>query len=183
MKIVAVYSFNKGDDFIKNNYPSELKDVEDIISSLKAERFKVKVSKEKTMKGKKLYSPKHINSEIAKKLKQKAWVKKKIDLPANIPETKQAHKGYTEIDGIKNRVGLEIQLGKYAFLVYDIVNKMVIFAKKGLIRAGIEVLPMKSFAKEMSTGVGYFEYLIANLEHRGTSNIDIPVLILGIDKD
>jgi len=33
----------------------------------------------------------------------------------------------------------------------------------------------------MSTGVSYFEQFAWDLEQRGTSNIDIPVLILGID--
>jgi len=34
----------------------------------------------------------------------------------------------------------------------------------------------------MSTGVSYFEQFVWDLEHRGTADIDIPVLILGIDK-
>jgi hypothetical protein len=33
----------------------------------------------------------------------------------------------------------------------------------------------------MSTGVSYFEQFAWDLEIRGVSNIDIPVLILGID--
>jgi len=33
----------------------------------------------------------------------------------------------------------------------------------------------------MSTGVSYFEQFVWNVEQRGVSNIDIPVLVLGID--
>ena len=33
----------------------------------------------------------------------------------------------------------------------------------------------------MSTGVSYFEQFVWNAEQRGVSNIDIPVLVLGID--
>lgn len=35
----------------------------------------------------------------------------------------------------------------------------------------------------MSTGVSYFEQIVWDLEKRGVSNIDIPVLILGIDDE
>lgn len=35
----------------------------------------------------------------------------------------------------------------------------------------------------MSTGVSYFEQFVWDLEARGVSNIDIPVLILGIAAD
>ena len=46
---------------------------------------------------------------------------------------------------------------------------------------GIEIVPVKAFADQMSTGVSYFEQFVWDLEHRGVSDIDIPVLILGID--
>jgi hypothetical protein len=33
----------------------------------------------------------------------------------------------------------------------------------------------------MSSEVSYFEQFVWDLEQRGTSNIDVPVLIIGID--
>lgn len=59
---------------------------------------------------------------------------------------------------------------------------MTIFKKLNVIDAGIEIVPVKDLADEMSTGVSYFEQFVWDLEKRGTSNIDIPVLILGIYK-
>ena len=41
--------------------------------------------------------------------------------------------------------------------------------------------PIKQFADNMSTGVSYFEQFVWDLEQRGVSNIDIPVLIFGVD--
>jgi hypothetical protein len=41
-------------------------------------------------------------------------------------------------------------------------------------------VPLKELAAEMSTGVSYFEQFVWALEHRGVSDIDIPVLIIGI---
>ena len=65
----------------------------------------------------------------------------------------------------------------------NVCAKMTIFAKLGVIDCGVEIVPVKAFAEEMSTGVSYFEQFVWDLEHRGVSDIDIPVLIFGIDTD
>lgn len=46
---------------------------------------------------------------------------------------------------------------------------------------GIEIVPVKSLSAEMSTGVFHFEQFVWDLENRGVADIDIPVLIIGID--
>ena len=57
---------------------------------------------------------------------------------------------------------------------------MTIFHKQGIIDIGVEIVPIKELANDMSTGVSYFEQFVWDLEQRGVSDIDIPVLILGI---
>ena len=84
------------------------------------------------------------------------------------------------MDFVKSKLGVEVQFGKYAFMVYNVCAKMTIFRNLGIIDAGIEIVLMKSLADEMSTGVSYFEQFTWDLEQRGVSDIDIPVLILGI---
>ena len=88
---------------------------------------------------------------------------------------------YREMDFLKERLGIEVQFGKYAFMVYNVCAKMTIFRNLGYIDAGIEIVPVKSFAGDMSTGVSYFEQFVWDLEQRGVADIDIPVLILGLD--
>ena len=85
------------------------------------------------------------------------------------------------MDFLKDRLGIEIQFGKYAFMVYNVCAKMTIFRNLGFIGAGVEIVPVKSFADGMSTGVSYFEQFVWDLEERGVADIDIPVLIFGID--
>ena len=84
------------------------------------------------------------------------------------------------MDFLKESLGIEVQFGKYAFMVYNVCAKMTIFRNLGYIDAGVEIVPIKEFADEMSTGVSYFEQIVWDLEKRGISNIDVPVLILGI---
>jgi hypothetical protein len=86
------------------------------------------------------------------------------------------------MDFIKGKLGIEVQFGKYSFMVYNVAAKMTIFRNLGFIDTGVEIVPIKEFADEMSSGVSYFEQFVWDLEKRGVSNIDIPVLILGIDR-
>lgn len=86
------------------------------------------------------------------------------------------------MDFLKNRIGVEVQFGKYAFMVYNVSAKMTIFHKMDFIDVGVEIVPLKEFADDMSSGVSYFEQFVWDLEHRGVADIDIPVLILGITK-
>ncbi len=58
---------------------------------------------------------------------------------------------------------------------------MTIFRNLGHINAGVEIVPVKELAEQMSTGVSYFEQFVWDLEQRGVSNIDVPVLIIGIN--
>ena len=84
------------------------------------------------------------------------------------------------MDFVKGEVGVEVQFGKYAFMVYNVCAKMTIFKKLAGIEVGVEIVPVKDLADQMSTGVSYFEQFIWDLKQRGVSDIDLPVLILGI---
>jgi Restriction endonuclease BglII len=87
---------------------------------------------------------------------------------------------YRDIDFVKSKLGVEIQFGKYSFMVYNVCAKMTIFKNFRHIDAGVEIVPIKELAEQMSTGVSYFEQFVWDLEQRGVSNIDVPALILGI---
>ena len=188
MIIAAEYSFNDGHS-IQETHPYLLQEVKDIIAIVDALHYKVKESKEITMPGKMLYSPLALNRAFAQGFGSKGWQKMRVTChystdyyrPGYLP--KQMRPAYREIDFLKDRLGVEIQFGKYAFMVYNVCAKMTIFRNLGYIDAGIEVVPVKSFADDMSTGVSYFEQFVWDLENRGVSDIDIPVLIYGIDVD
>ncbi len=187
MIIAAKYSFNDG-DAIQKIRPHLIKEVEDIIVSVDASQCKTKKSKEITMPGKMLYSPRDLNSVFAEGFVSKGWEKKRVKcnystnyyLPGHTPKPMR-QSAYQEMDFLKERLGIEVQFGKYAFMVYNVCAKMTIFHNLGYIDAGIEIVPVKSFADEMSTGVSYFEQFVWDLQTRGVADIDIPVLIYGID--
>lgn len=113
-------------------------------------------------------------------------VRVKCDYPTEyyVPDYKftKANRGQLrEMDFVKAKLGVEVQFGKYSFMVYNVAAKMTIFKNLGHIDAGVEIVPVKSFAEEMSSGVSYFEQFVWDLKNRGVADIDIPVMILGID--
>lgn len=99
--------------------------------------------------------------------------------------------GFREMDFIHNvpskdnlssqNVGIEVQFGKYAFMVYNVCAKMKIFQKHGAIDYGIEIVPTKAMQKYMSTGVSFFEQFVWDLGERGSFSEDIPTIILGVE--
>jgi len=187
MIIAGIYPFNEGEKIIIQKHPHILKEIQEIIDSIDANSYINKESKEKTMPGKMLYSPINLNIAFKKEFIKHGWntVRIPCDYPTEYYTEKYIPKKITgrpfrEMDFIKENLGVEIQLGKYAFMVYNVCAKMTIFNKRGYIDAGVEVVPIKTFADKMSTGVSYFEQFVWDLKERGVSNIDIPVLIYGI---
>lgn len=187
MRIIGRYSFNGGKENIEARFATELRQVRRVIASVDSRKHKTKVSKEKTMPGKILYQPSSLNVAFRHEFESLQWHKHKVkceyptEFYAEGYKPSAASKGaFREMDFVKNRIGVEVQFGKYAFMVYNVAAKMTIFHNLDIIDVGIEIVPIKDFADDMSTGVSYFEQFVWDLEHRGVSNIDIPVLILGI---
>jgi hypothetical protein len=188
MKVVGMYSFNGGKEAVESRYPELLKEVYAAIATVDSAVHKTKESEEITMPGQMLFSPRDINKAFKKAFLQDGW--KPVRVPCAYP-TEFYSEGYTvrstnrgafrEMDFVKSKLGVEVQFGKYAFMVYNVCAKMTIFKNLQHIDCGIEIVPVKAFADEMSTGVSYFEQFVWDLKARGVSNIDIPVLILGID--
>ena len=187
MIIAAEYSFNDGDG-IRETYPQLLAELEEIIAGVDASSLMNKVSEEVTMRGRILYSPGALNKAFGRGFQYRGWQKKRVqchyptDYYRSDYRPKSLNRGaFREMDFLKQRLGVEIQFGKYAFMVYNVCAKMTIFSNMGHIDAGIEIVPVKAFADDMSTGVSYFEQFVWDLEARGVADIDIPVLIFGID--
>jgi hypothetical protein len=162
-----------------------------------------KVSKEKTMPGKKLYSPVDLNKAFNEKFNTLGWNESRYQyyittdqkiLPELIttPYEKQKEflisKGikkpissYKQTDFVKEQIAVEVQFGKYAFVAFDLFVKHLLFYSGGVINLGIEVLPTKKMQSQMSSGVAYYEGEVYNVLRHGRNNPPVPLLILGIE--
>jgi len=184
VRISGVYSHKDGEEYVESVYPHLLREIRTVIESIDAETCRLKKPKGKeqnraTRIGVKLFfSPPHLNALFDWHFFNLGW-----DIKPRIKTHDRMREGYREIDVVKERLGVELQFGKYSFLTYDIIAKMVIFNKVGLIDCGVELCVMASMLPHMSSGIGAFEQVVWDLRTRGEADIDIPALVLGIESD
>ncbi|MCZ7647128.1 MAG: restriction endonuclease [Planctomycetota bacterium] len=188
-----------------DNTPREIRQV---ITCVDASKCKTKVSKEKTMKGKRIYDPKALNRQFKTEFAKQDWresrykycittnrrlLDKTIKLPLaeqreflkskGIPEPIESYK---QTDFVKDRVAVEVQFGKYAFVAFDLFVKHLLFYSGDIINLGVEILPMKSMSKDpsggrlLSTGIAYFEGEVYNIMRHGRNSPPVPLLVIGI---
>lgn len=188
MRVAGRYSFNGGREYVEEHYPGLLAEVVEAIHSIDSRIHKTKESEEKTMRGRSLYSPPSLNAAFKEILHPKGWTahRERCDYPTQFYEPgyhppSPSRGAFREMDFVKQKLGVEVQFGKYSFMVYNVAAKMTIFRNLGVIDAGIEIVPVRSFAEDFSSGVSYYEQFLWDLEKRGVSNIDVPVLVIGID--
>jgi len=202
MKIIEKYSHLNGEEYLLVHHKKVYKEIIDIIQSIEAEKFRTKVSKEKTMKGKLLYNPDELNREFKRLFKEKDWkdvrysyyvttdyliMQELITLPLEKQKEFLIEKGvtspiysYKQTDFVKENIAIEVQFGKYAFVAYDLFVKHLLFYSGGVINVGIEILPAKSMQSEMSTGIAYYEGEVYNVLRHGRNNPPVPLLIIGV---
>ena len=201
MRIVEFYSHLNGHEWLLVHHPEIWKEIKRIIKSVDAGKCKTKVSKEKGMVGELLYSPTAINECFAKSFDHAEWKESRTsywvtDDYSLIRRTlvmssaeqkkeieaagKRAIFSYNQTDFVKQRVAIEIQLGKYSFISYDLFVKHLAFYVGDQIDLGIEVLAMKSLQGQMSSGPGYYEGALYDLARQGRGVPAVPLILIGI---
>jgi len=201
MKIVETYSHLNGREFLIVHKPELWEEIQDVIKSVDANKCKTKVSKEKGMKGKLLYSPIDMNSSFKKLLKGKGWnesrvsywvtkseklIRKTLSLDPEEQKKEIESAGekplysYNQTDFVKDRVAIEVQFGKYSFVAYDLFVKHLAFYIGDKIDVGIEILPMKDLQVQMSSGVSYYEGELYNVIRQGRGVPAVPLVLIGI---
>jgi hypothetical protein len=181
--------------------PKLWEEIKKVIASVNAEACKTKVSKEKGMLGKLLYSPIDMNASFKKLLSKAKWdesrvsywvtkneklIRKTMTLDAKEQKKEIEEAGetsifsYNQTDFVKDRVAIEVQFGKYSFVAYDLFVKHLAFYIGDKIDVGIEILPMKSLQAQMSSGVAYYEGELYNVIRQGRGVPAVPLVILGI---
>ncbi len=202
MKIRETYSHLNDLEFLLVHKPDLWKEIRSVVASVDADRCRTKVSKEKTMKGKLLYSPIDMNAAFKRLLRKKAWEESRVSywvtsseklirktLTMNADEQKREIEAageipifsYNQTDFVKDRVAIEVQFGKYSFVAYDLFVKHLAFYVGDRIDVGVEILPMKSLQSQMSSGVAYYEGEFYNVVRQGRGVPAVPLVLLGID--
>lgn len=78
MRIAGIYSFKEGKEVIESQYPQEFIEVQQVIAAVDSTRCRTKASREKTMPGRILYSPRALNSAFKREFEARGWQKHKV---------------------------------------------------------------------------------------------------------
>ncbi len=202
MKIVDTYSHLNGLEFLIVHKPELWQEIQEVIKKIDGSKCKTKVSKEKNMKGRLLYSPIEMNKLFKNLLELKQWkesrvsywitkderlIRKTLMMPPEKQKEEIEQSGYqpffsyNQTDFVKDRVAIEIQFGKYAFVAYDLFVKHLAFYVGDKIDVGIEILPTKALQSQMSSGVAYYEGELYNVIRQGRGVPAVPLVIIGIE--
>ena len=148
MKISKKFSHLNGDEWLLVHEKDTYQEILGVIESIDAETCRTKISKEERMKGKALFSPIDINIEFAKRFSTLGWGSTRysyyvahtfdqLEAMAQMSLEEQreylqdqgaeAIFSYNQTDLVKNRVAIEVQFGKYAFVAYDLFVKHLAF--------------------------------------------------------
>jgi hypothetical protein len=202
VKIAETYSHLNGLEFLIVHQPILWQEIQSVIGDVDAAKCLTKITKEKTMKGKLLYSPIALNEAFKQLLREKMWeesrvsywvtrserlIRQTLSLPAEEQKREIEAAGeraifsYNQTDFVKDRVAVEVQFGKYAFVAYDLFVKHLAFYMGDHIDVGIEILPMKALQSQMSSGIAYYEGEFYNVVRQGRGVPAVPLIIIGIE--
>jgi hypothetical protein len=202
MKIAEKYSHLNGPEYLLVHKPELWNEIENVVKTVDAGKCKTKISKEKTMTGALLYSPIEMNESFRRELRKYSWeesrvsywvtrdeklIRKTLTMPPEVQKKEIESQGetairsYNQTDFVKNRVAIEVQFGKYAFVAYDLFVKHLAFYIGNHIDVGIEILPMKTLQAQMSSGPSYYEGELYNVVRQGRGIPAVPLVIVGIE--
>jgi len=202
MKITATYSHLNGLEFLLVHKPSLWDEIQEVIEAVNANEHLTKESKEKTKVGKMLFSPIGLNGAFKERLSTRGWSENRVTywvtgneklirktLTMSPREQKQEIedagevpiRSYNQTDFVKDRVAVEVQFGKYAFVAYDLFVKHLAFYVGDHIDVGVEILPMKQMQNQMSSGIGYYESELYNVVRQGRGVPAVPLVLVGVE--
>lgn len=201
MKISKVYSHLNGLEYLLVHRKGLWEEVVAQIHAVDAAACKTKVSQEVRMKGQLKYSPIDMNSAFSERLSAVGWtesrvtywvtederlIRRTLSQPASQQKQEIEQAGfvpilsYNQTDFVKDRVAIEVQFGKYAFVAYDLFVKHLAFYVRDEIDVGIEILPMKVLQAQMSSGPGYYEGELYNVIRNGRGVPAVPLVLVGV---
>ncbi len=183
MKVAFEYSHLGGAEILAARYPEIDQAIDEAITAI-GDDFRTFRSREKGRRfGQLLYAPKSINAALRREFGARGFSELKRFFDIEVPGwTRLRAKGHKQIDFARGRVLVEIQLGKYFAMFYD-MGKLEYFYRQNLADVGVEIVPSFRMQAEMSSGVGRGEMLVVDIIALQRSFPTFPVKIIMIEPD
>jgi hypothetical protein len=203
MRIAQKYSHLNGEEYLIVHHNALYEEIKEVITGIDTDKLKTKISKEKRKIGDSLFSPIDLNESFKSAFNKREWsesrynyyitlnrdlMEKSIQMSAKDQKEFLRSNGeenpiysYNQTDFVKDKIAVEVQFGKYAFVAFDLFVKHMLFYSGGVINLGIEILPTKNMQLQMSSGIAYYEGEVYNVMRQGRNSPPVPLLILGVE--
>lgn len=176
MHINAVLSHLGAWSKLQNDYPGEYQDIQQVVSNTDIK--KTKMSRERTSHGALLYSPSNLHRQLMQGFADLGWqTKNRLRLGDG-----KGHR-FSEVDVIKNAVGVELTFGKFAFAESNLFVKFPIFIQAHKLQIGCLLIASQSLTKSMPSGVSSFEMIRDRVAGLAPLPLKYPFAIIGLSDE
>ena len=201
MRIVGQYSHLNGYEHILIHKPQVWEEIVAVISGIDSEDDQTKKPKARNEVGRTPFSERALNRRFRAEFVKRNWAassrlnrgtpdvqlgRQPVDMPAVQRRAELVAAGktpitpYNQADLVKERIAVEIQVGKYSLVTFDLLARHIAFYVGDVIDVGVEILPMKEMTQEMSSGISYYEGELYNVIRQGRGVPAVPLVLLGI---
>jgi hypothetical protein len=183
VKAVFEYSHLGGAEILRERYPDINAAIDEAIVAI-GDDFRTFVSGEGGRRAHNLlYAPAQMNRAFRSEFNARGFRELKRFFEINVPGWKQLpHRGYKQVDFARDRVLVEVQLGKYFAMFYDMA-KLEYFYRQNLADVGVEIVPSHALQAQMSSGVGRGEMLLVDIIALQRSFPTFPVKVILIEPE
>jgi hypothetical protein len=179
MKNVYEYSHLGGSEILQVRYPEWNREIYTAIERVQARR--IKISHERTKQGKVLFSPIDMNKQFRENFHALGYRELRDSYTITIPNSSiQIQGAFKQVDFMKGNLLVEVQLGKYAFMFYDLA-KFQYFFNENKCDVGVEIVPSHDLHHQMSSGVSYGEQLVYDIERLKRHFPSVPIKVILVD--
>ena len=126
------------------------------------------------------YSTRSVDEWFDKQFTARGWHPEDLDHRLELGQRSASQSRFTELDALKQGVGVDVTFSKFAFAESCIFVKFPIFSQAKRIDLGVLVVLMNETRKLFQPGLGYFELLRDRIKSLAILPLKYPLVILGI---
>lgn len=187
MFINSVLSYLGGWQILTEQHPTEYQELHEIINNLVLDetfqdpaRLKKQQSQLRSDDQKTIYSTRVVNRWLDNQFYLRGWHPEDLHRRLILGRKSNLSDRYTQLDGLKQKVGVDVVFSRFAFSESSIFVKFPIFYQAHRIDLGVLIVPMDNIRKLFQPGINGFEMLRDRIKAFVFLPIKVPLAIIGI---
>jgi hypothetical protein len=175
MHIASVLSYLGAWEKLQKDYTTEFNEIRDVLAELSM--VQLELGDDTKQPPGPRYSARDFGQAIARGLRRRDWCNPTLQFGND------RQRRTSSVDAAKGGIGLECVLGKYAFAESDLFVKFPLFIRAQKFQIALVILPMRSLAQTMVSGVGSFEFVSSRISELYPLALKYPFAIIGVSQE